>query len=148
MAPGDLGTILSRRDYRVDLLAFTALWARGFEQAEARPRLDEIVVAMRSPHYVPYLGRKACPLMLPLDPQVVVAADPVAALSMRAARQAALGLLPATWTKAPSAVMLDAEAAAHFGLSEQVHRVELRRDRLASRRRWQFTLREEAVLER
>jgi len=39
-----------------------------------------------------------------------------------------------------------ARRARGFGLSIQIQRVEIRRDALASRRRWQFALREEAVL--
>jgi hypothetical protein len=72
LAAPDLGTILSRRDYHVDLAVFVALWPR-----EAAPRwsLKAVAEAMREPQFVPYLGRRACPLMLPLSPEIEVAAD-------------------------------------------------------------------------
>ena len=69
----DLETILSRRDYRTDVLALAAIWSRP----GARWPLLEIEAALRAPHYAPYFGRKSCPLMLPLAPHRTEAADPV-----------------------------------------------------------------------
>lgn len=137
-APG-LNTILSRRDYRADLLAFAALWPRG----QVDWTLDEIAAALREPRYVPYLGRKSCPLMLPLAPETTEAADAVAVLAARAAAQSKSNLLVRPRHVGPPVVVTDAADAGDY----PVHRHELRRDRLASRRRWQFALREEAVLE-
>ena len=137
----DLNTILSRRDYRTDLLAFIALWP----DPGARWSLAEIAAAMRAPCYTTYFGRKSCPLMLPLAPTATQAADPVAALASRVQQEKARGLLRSARYDKPPLVSLDAADAEWFGL--RVHRVEVRRDRIASRQRWQFTLREEAVLE-
>jgi CRISPR system Cascade subunit CasD len=140
LAATDLETILSRRDYRAGLICLAALWPRE----TSRWPLVELEAALAMPHYVPYLGRKSCPLMLPLAPRRIAAADPAAALAARAA--ARLGpessLLPRT-TLHPQ-VTMDAADAAAFDLP--VARTEIRRDRLASRHRWQFALREEAVL--
>ena len=140
LAAPDLGTILSRRDYHVDVVVFVALWPR-----EAAPRwsFEAIAEAMREPRFVPYLGRRACPLMLPLSPEIEAAADPAAALAARAGRDRGLRLL-SLGPAADPVVTLDAADARLFGL--QYHRVELRRDALGSRQRWQFNLREEAVL--
>ena len=140
LAAPDLGTILSRRDYHVDVVVFVALWPR-----EAAPRwsLKAIAEAMREPQFVPYLGRRACPLMLPLSPEIEAAADPAAALAARAERDRGLQLLSLRPAADP-VVTLDAADARLFGLPYR--RVELRRDALASRQRWQFNLREEAVL--
>ena len=141
-APG-LNTILSRRDYRIDLLAFAALWPR--EPAPPWP-LAALAAAMRTPRYAPYLGRKSCPLMLPLAPEVADAPDAVAALTARAASLMAWARQARVWALLrhdPAVVTMDAADAA--GLP--VRRIELRRDRIASRRRWQFALREEAVLD-
>ena len=135
----DLETILSRRDYRTDVLALAALWSRP----GARWSLLEIEAALHAPHYAPYFGRKSCPLMLPLAPVRTEAAHPVAALTDRAnggpepERQLVLFRLAA-------AVTMTAADAHDFGLP--IQRVEIRRDAVASRRRWQFALREEAVL--
>jgi CRISPR system Cascade subunit CasD len=97
---------------------------------------------MRKPIYVPYLGRKCCPLMLSLAPVVADAPDPVAALATRAEAQANLNLL--RWPNRGDPPVVTMDAADAGGLP--VRRIELRRDRLASRRRWQFSMREEAVL--
>jgi len=137
--PGhELNTILSRRDHRADLLAFVALWSRG----DPRWSLQRIAEALRAPQFVPYFGRKSCPLMLPLAPVIADAADAVAALATHAAAQVGKGLLPRAPQPGPVVIAMD---AADVG-NHEVQRVELRRDRLASRRRWQFLLREEAVL--
>jgi CRISPR system Cascade subunit CasD len=139
LAAPDLGTILSRRDYHTDVVVLVALWPR-----ETAPRwsLAAIATAMREPCWVPYFGRRACPLMLPLAPEVKPAADPVAALAARAQRDCGLRLL-SLQPAADPVVTLDAADARTFALAYR--RVELRRDALASRQRWQFNLREEAI---
>jgi CRISPR system Cascade subunit CasD len=136
----DLGTILSRRDYHMDVVVFVALWPRD---DSAHWPLEAIAEAMGEPQFVPYLGRRACPLMLPLGPEIGTAANPVAALAARAERDRGLQLLSIRPAANP-VVTLDAADARRFDLPHR--RVELRRDALASRARWQFNLREEAVL--
>lgn len=139
LAAGDLETILSRRDYRADLLVLAALWQRS----GARWPLGEVEAALRTPHFTPYFGRKSCPLMLPLSPRSHEAADPVAALALRAAE----GPEPErqlSRSSGPAVVTMSAADARQFGLT--FDRIESRRDVVRSRRRWQFALREEAVL--
>jgi CRISPR system Cascade subunit CasD len=134
-----LETILSRRDYRTDVVALAALWGRP----GARWSLSDIEAALRAPQYVPYFGRKSCALMLPLAPHRSEVADPVAALRDRANS----GPEPERQLvrfRSAAVVTMTAADARDFGLP--VQRVEMRRDALASRRRWQFALREEAVL--
>jgi CRISPR system Cascade subunit CasD len=75
-----LETILSRRDYRSDVLVLAALWSR----ASSRWSLNEIECALDAPHFTPYFGRKSCPLMLPLKPHRQDAVDPTTALASRA----------------------------------------------------------------
>jgi CRISPR system Cascade subunit CasD len=134
-----LETILSRRDYRSDVLVLAALWSR----ASARWSLDRIECALNAPHFTPYFGRKSCPLMLPLGPRRQEALDPAAALAARAINgpepeRQIFRLLQ------PPLVTMTAADAREFRL--QFERVEIRRDRVASRRRWQFGLREDAIL--
>jgi hypothetical protein len=81
--------------------------------------------------------------MLPLAPQRIEAADPVAALTDRANG----GPEPERRLvrfRSAAVVTMTAADARDFGLP--IQRVEMRRDALASRRRWQFALREEALL--
>ena len=139
LAADALETILSRRDYRVDALVLAALWQRD----NARRELADIERAMRAPRFTPYFGRKSCPLMLPLAPLSTEAADPVAALAHRAEtgpdpeRRLARSAIPAM-------VAMTASDAEHFRLP--ILRTERRRDAVASRRRWQFGLRDEAIV--
>lgn len=62
-------TLLSTREYRCDSLAVVAI-----EALDAAPRdLDGIRQALQRPHYPLYLGRKSCPLAIPLGAQSISA---------------------------------------------------------------------------
>lgn len=153
-APG-LNTVLSRRDYRTGAWHLGALWARG---EAPRWSLEQLRAAMERPVFVPYLGRKSCPLGLPLAPSLEVAEDPVAALERRQDHGPEASLtVPGSRSRhrvpplrdvladppaAPLIVLDAADAAGH----PRLLRTEMRRDQPRSRRRWQFDLRQEAVL--
>ncbi|WP_341501783.1 type I-E CRISPR-associated protein Cas5/CasD [Gallaecimonas sp. GXIMD4217] len=62
-----LNTVLSSRDYRTGGLWVVALW----RQSESAPTLERLREALLRPGFVPYLGRKACPLALPMAPRIV-----------------------------------------------------------------------------
>lgn len=64
--------VVSRRDYRTDCAFGVALWGTG--------DLQELQRALTQPFFVPYLGRKSCPLAAPMAPRVVEAESPVEAL--------------------------------------------------------------------
>jgi CRISPR system Cascade subunit CasD len=150
----DLNTVLSRRDYRVGAWHLGALWPRG---AAARWTLEQLAEAMRRPRFVPYLGRKSCPLGLPLAPQIAEAEDAVAALLGRhaagpeahfafgrrrtALREAMAGAAPERLT-----VTLDDIDSENLTTPHEALRTERRRDAPRSRRRWQFDLRDERVI--
>jgi len=76
LAAGRPDTLLSRRDYWCDVVVLAALWVRPGAPHE----LPALAQALRRPRFALYLGRKSCPLMLPLDPRVVEAPDAVAAI--------------------------------------------------------------------
>jgi len=66
----DLNTILSTRDYRCDALYTICLWNR----ASFPPfPLSAMKQHLENPVFQLYLGRKSCPLSLPLLPQIVQA---------------------------------------------------------------------------
>lgn len=134
-----LETVLTRREYRTDALHVAALWARP----EAPHRLETLRDALLRPVFALYVGRKSCPLGLPLDPVLIEAHSPPEAMTLRVPKGPETALRRAV-RASPGPVALGAEDAREFGLDAA--RVESRRDRLASRRRWQFALREEAVL--
>ena len=138
----DLATVLTRRDYRVGAWHLGAVTARD----GARWTLAELAAAMEQPVFTPYLGRKSCPLGLPLAPVVAEAADLVDALEHRHAegREAPF----ASRLKVEDAslrIVLDADLVAEG--DPRHRRTEWRRDVPLSRERWQFGLRAEAVLE-
>lgn len=64
-----IDTMLSSRDYRCDSLAIVAV-----ERVDqAGEELKHLAEALRRPVYPLYLGRKSCPLALPVDPKVAQA---------------------------------------------------------------------------
>jgi CRISPR system Cascade subunit CasD len=86
-----LSTILSRRDYRCDALYDVAAWHEGGEVAFPLTRLAG---ALERPVFTLYLGRKSCPLALPLSPRVVEAENVLAALH---GAPAAAVAVPGAW---------------------------------------------------
>lgn len=131
----DLSTILSRRDYRMDASATVVLWALNPHPPYA---LREIAAALLEPGYLLYLGRKSCPLALPLEPQVVVAETVRDALRGGIFAQEFNGLERLRSASRPA---LYWEEGASAGVAQQ-HTFE-RRDAPLSRRRWQFDVRPE-----
>ena len=66
-----LGTLLSQRDYRVSPLVDIALVPRSGGAPHFSPA--RIAEALRRPVFTLYFGRKACPLGLPLAPNIIPA---------------------------------------------------------------------------
>ena len=133
MAAEKLGTILSERDYRVDASYTVALWQHI---DDAPYSLQALANALLKPRFILYLGRKSCPLALPVHAQVV---------DVETLKQAFLeAIFPAgfidhilfsdfreyVWEKHPDP-----------GISASM--VYPRRDRVLSRTRWQFRERDE-----
>ena len=150
LAEPDLNTILSRRDYRTGAWHLGAVWPRV---DPARWTLEELAEAMRRPGFVPYLGRKSCPLGLPLGPRIEDAADAPAALEARhrTGPEAIFTgpdgrVLRSVLADPPAETMIVLDADDPAAAVERYRRTEFRRDQPRSRRRWQFDLRAEAVL--
>ena len=61
-------TIVSHREYRSDFFCQIALWQK---RLEAYYPLREIKTVLEKPHFNLSLGRKSCPLGLPLNPVIV-----------------------------------------------------------------------------
>lgn len=71
-------TVPTNREYRQGGYWRIAISSRD----DARWSLTEIAEAMRFPTWSPYLGRRSCPLMLPLAPRIVHAETGAHALEM------------------------------------------------------------------
>lgn len=133
IAAEKLHTILSQRDYRVDSCYTVALW----KQRDNEPyTLKEIGEALAYPQFILYLGRKSCPLAVPICAQVVDAETLLEAFSQTTFPGDMLDGLPVgemeeyMWEKHPAP-----------GLEASM--VYPRRDRVLSRHRWQFSERDE-----
>jgi CRISPR system Cascade subunit CasD len=132
--------VLSRRDYRCDARATICLWT-----ADEDPRwsLSELAEELRAPSFLLYLGRKACPLSLPLHPKVVEA---------KSLREAFQQMPMDTFTqslfddKKPAEVRFywEGEGSEGFAEAQLLDEVE-RRDQPMSRTRWQFARRTEKM---
>lgn len=125
-----LNTILSKRDYRQDALMTAVLWMRDLSPYS----LSELARALQYPHYTLYLGRKSCPLALPVEAQVVSADSVCEALSKANF---------AKWKRLPGNGQgeLYWEEGAESGMQPQ--HTFVRRDLPISRKRWQFDVRQE-----
>lgn len=128
----ELKTLLSTREYRVDGLWTVALWLRA--EAPSPWTLESLAQALARPRFVPYLGRKSCPLDVPMEPQIVEAADPVNAMAgaafgsdtfLAVVKRAGSGKATVRWQDSWPGLQPDQTAR--------------RRDRVLARGRWQFT---------
>ena len=132
-----LGTILSSRDYRSDALHHVAVESAG----ESEYPLEKLQQALLKPIFPVYLGRKACPPALPLQPHIVKAGSVLDAF-----RNAAFEV-PATWLNdvVPTGDIpaLDQPPYAlcwEDGMTSGMAplKTATRRDQPRTRRRWQF----------
>ncbi len=133
LAVDDLYTILSQRDYRMDALYTFALWQRI---TDAPYSLSALKDALQRPRFSLYLGRKSCVLAVPMQVQIVQADSLRGAFDAVKFEDALLEGLPVDgeisyiWEQHPNPGM------------EPLQRYP-RRDEPLSRKRWQFTERDE-----
>lgn len=129
-------TILSRREYRTDVVCTIAVWC----EPGARWQLVDIASALRHPVFTPFAGRRSNPLGLPMAPEVVRAASLAAAFQARPTVSAGIltllpGLRPRTgWGQE---VAYDQCVGFPSGLVEPIARI-VRRDVPVNRRGWLF----------
>ena len=133
-----LNTILSTRDYRQGSACLVAVQA--VEQAPYD--LHALATALRTPRFVLYLGRKACPLAAPLWPQVVAGDSVSSAFELYIGAVNALAA-PHTDRWGRPTVELPAEVRSlswsdgiEAGVAPQLSAP--RKDRVIRRSHWQF----------
>lgn len=144
LGAGDLNTILSTREYRCDALYTVALWARP--QQSPPFTLEALAEGLRQPCFTLYLGRKSCPLGLPVQAAVVVAPDLETALAQADFKDDAdlteeLPTGRVDRLRRAERPLLGWETDAVVGVKPSY--TVIRRDRPFSRRRWQFSERRE-----
>jgi len=140
------GTILSRREYRQDIFYAVALWAR----LDAPRPLDELRRSLLEPGFTVYLGRKACPLALPMHPRIVKDMECFEDALAETGLATTFTEIEAGGSGRSSNLLRHFEAGHPFLLWDCDAETRLiadetitRRDVLASRQRWQFNVRDE-----
>ncbi len=126
LANNKLNTILSSRDYRCDSAYTVAVCMVDGGSHTAH----ELAAALQKPVFTLYLGRKSCPLAMPLQPQVVSAATLREAFTSVSFGNELSDIIDA----GPATVYW--ESGIESGLERQ--HVITRRDAPWSRKRWQF----------
>ncbi|HVC38128.1 MAG TPA: type I-E CRISPR-associated protein Cas5/CasD [Gammaproteobacteria bacterium] len=123
----ELNTILSTRDYRQDAASVVAMQVRD----GAPHALRDVEQALAKPRFILYLGRKACPPALPLNPQIIAAENALSA--MQTYRQALAE------RSGETALALERMVWGEGIDSGTTHDLEVvRKDRVLSRGHWQF----------
>lgn len=148
LADGEqLGTLLSAREYRCDALAVVVVEALD----GATWSLEQLQKSLLRPVFALYLGRKSCPLALPLHPQLIEAESALVAAST--ARQPSLASMLYSGQEQPWPAKSDRyllrpatprfywEEGMLSGVQETMQLT--RNDQPLSRRRWQFAPRQE-----
>jgi len=140
----NLNTILSQRDYRTDAVYQVALW-RISEQAPQT--LETLKHCLEQPVFNLYLGRKSCPISLPLQPILfsnVTLKQAFDQYPLDKANDKNNGFL--------TALMASSRAVSYYWeqgkLSDSERGMSAsmtypRRDQVSSRKRWQFSNRDE-----
>lgn len=143
LSVGTPETICSQREYYTDALYTAALWDR-----DAAPvSLIDLRSALLRPQFALYLGRKSCPLSLPLGPEIITANDLLAALaSYRPPEPAGLqGPISAILNSKNTPMLLAWEDCVVPTSRLRPLHMERRRDTPSNRVRWHFTERDEHV---
>jgi len=139
-----MNTILSQRDYRVDAHYTVAIY-----QNDGPYSLDVLALALKSPRYPLYLGRKSCPLAFPLQPTVMGVDHLKSAFEQMPVENDIFLLksLSATTANKQRAYYWEGLKKEQTGFSaEGTYMKHERRDQVASRKRWQFVSRQEHQL--
>ena len=140
MEAGELGTVVSFREWRSDAFFTVALWIRNGDPTI----LDSIAAALRSPKFMLYLGRKSAPLGLPPHPAIVEVDTLEGAFGARQQTAEEDRVLSCLDPLSDPEIAFDADAG-RFSSSTQA-RIVTRRDSIAHRGRWQFVDRSEAIV--
>lgn len=136
-----LTTTISTRDYRCEAFYSVCVW---ISRTDMPSSLHELRAALKAPKFSLYMGRKSCPLALPLNPQVVSADTVMEAFTQadfgdnRFRKAMADSGVEFNWPKVETVSWYwDDDSNVETGWGDAA-RVFTRRDVPLSRRRWQF----------
>lgn len=134
--PKNLNTAITHRDYYCNSMHSVFLWSKGQDPPF---NLNEMAEALNCPVFVPYLGRKSCPLAMPMGAKVVKASSIIDAIREHGLQSLSrLGLIPLEMIQPPFRISSTMTLEGLNGLHMLI-----RRDLPSSRTRWQFKNRNE-----
>ena len=123
----ELNTILSSRDYRCDAVYTVAITV----VKDAPYSVEQIAAALQKPVFTLYLGRKSCPLAMPIHP-LIIKAETLRDALMTVPPIAELSDIT---SKTTTNVYWETNIASGIALQHVI----TRRDEPRSRKRWQFS---------
>ncbi len=136
--PLGLKTILSQRDYQMDAFYLVAIWQKDVGDSSAPYTLPELAKALQKPVFVTSLGRKSCPPSLPYNPKIIKNSTLKSACKAYALPEELNNYLQKdeliTWH-------WEELITEQSGMKHTM--VYSRRDQVRSRKRWQFSKRDE-----
>ena len=122
--------IITQREYRQGAIYTVALWARS----EAPYTLEELKKSLNEPKWNLFLGRKNCPVAVPLEPQLIEGANLKEGFAKSSFKSDELDLKYLLKDLANPKVFWDSDAISGMPLQQTLSV----RDQLISRSRWQF----------
>ncbi len=139
-----LHTILSQRDYRTDSAATIALTSKN----DPPLQLQQMADALQRPTLPLYLGRKSCPLALPVQPRMVQADDLKTAFDTCPPITEQLKTLTENLHQFGQGISAPDHIRFYWEENEtspglETQMIYPRRDQLRNRKRWQFDMRSE-----
>lgn len=133
-----LKTILSQRDYQMDAFYLVAIWIKEDDKENAPYSLNQLATSLQNPVFITSLGRKSCPPCLPYNPKIFndstlkEACENYQVPDELSNHLRTKELIAWHWEDLPEK---------HAGMKYTM--VYPRRDQVRSRKRWQFSMRNE-----
>jgi CRISPR system Cascade subunit CasD len=145
---GRLKTVLSSREYRTDALAIVAIWVKDEIPLFSLGDLEQY---LKKPTYHLYLGRKSCPLAVPLEPQRQKGATLRAVFDNASFSPLICNMVNSAWAEKRESSLFCREEICYFweehpalGMAET--QIVERYDQPISRTQWQFVPRQEFMM--
>jgi len=143
-----LNTVLSSREYRTDALAVVTVWLKNNAPLFTLLDLEKF---LKKPTYHLYLGRKSCPLAIPLEPQVQQGETLRQVFDMAKFSPLICNMYHSEWAEKRELSLFCQEDAVYFwedhpmpGMEET--QMTERYDQPLCRTQWQFAPRQEFML--
>lgn len=143
LMPSSLETVLSDREYYCDACYTIVLWQRN-----KNLNLFDLKNKLKKPSFILYLGRKSCPVSLPILPYLCETGTIEEALDYfdgDAISKKTIEIIKCLFEKNKNkGIRLYSDIDGQT--KEQNYQLEIRRDQLFNRQRWQYSERKEKLI--